>query len=61
MRRWTFYLMRVSPNETWRSVAPHLLTADSDLLTAARNLLDQKSGGVHLQAVGSGRLRSRHA
>ena len=47
--------------EAWRPVGPHLLTADSDLLEAARNLLDQKSGGVHLQAVGASRLRSRHA
>ena len=53
--------MRVLLREAWRTVAPHLLTADSDLLEAARNLLDQKSGGVHLQAVGASRLLSRHA
>ena len=33
MRRWTFYLMRVLLREAWRTVAPHLLTADSEECT----------------------------
>jgi len=47
--------------QAWISVAPHLLTADSDLLDDLRNLLDIETSFWFLQASARACSSSRHA
>ena len=49
------------PILAWRSVAPHLLTADSDLLDNLRNLLDIETSFWFLQASARACSSSQHA